>query len=501
MRTINIDTTKRGFAAMWESGGGMTSGGSATIITGRNGEARRPIYMPRGGHLACDNHALIGVGDGFYVVTASVRHGSRDSAMVKKIISTSVKDIDGEEWQATAEVEVVNTFSRGEWDKQLDEKFAEAVEAAFHKAGSYHCRSAFYVDTSPREEITEADKKTREEQMQRQDTERAAKREVKAEREAHEKAERESVSKEAKESGLGTRLEAVNARLSDLDRKILDLGDVYFKYGWQSQLYTEENVARVEKEVSGMEAEAMGKKRKRQARARFQPRFEAFVPRVEALGFKFWSTEEKSGLSKYGYVAGNFPYSDEGLVRFVGEIENLEGEVIEARRQVDAQAEYNKAKAEAGTAGLPQNIEIWKRTGGRTNAGNGWVIDRNGQDRDSTSMWNSNPRRLERYGEGYMVWEQILPGEVVLKWSKATSAASHEFQVIHLPSEGLTEAQLERIREIQNTLEANWESASGFASGKPSPPVGKGWGLLSQITSDQDCGKFTLDDLVCKFRR
>jgi hypothetical protein len=499
-QTISIDTTKRGFAAMWESGGGMTSGGSATIITGRNGEARRPIYMPRGGHLACGNHALIGVGDGFYIVTASVRRGSRDSATIKRIVSTSVKDIEGEKWSATAEVEVVNTFSRGEWDSPLDEKLESAVEAAFRKASSYHCRSAYYIDTSPREEMSEAEKKKRQEEMARQDAEREAKRKAKAEREAREKAEREAASKSAKEAGLGARLEAANARLTALGRETVELGDVSFKWGWQSQLYTEENVARIERQIEQMEREAAEKERKRQVREQFQPQFETFQQRVEALGLSLGFSDDYARLSKDGYGTGeSFPYSDDGLVRFGEHLERLEAEAIEKRRQVEALAEYNKAKAEAAELGLPQNVEIWTRTGGRTNAGNGWVIGPDGQDRDPTSMWNHNPRRLQRYGEGYMVWEQILPGEVVLQWSKATSAAPHEFEVIHLPAEGLTEAQLERIREIQDELEADWEGARGLASGEPSPPVGEGWGLLPQSSPDPSGGQYTLDDLQRKF--
>ena len=460
---------------MWESGGGLTSGGSATIITGRNGEKRRPIYIPRGGHLACGNHALIGVDDGFYIVTASVRRGSRDTASVVRIVSTSVKDIDGEKWEAKADVEEVNTFSRGEWDHPLDEKFASAVEAAFRKASSYHCRSVYYIDTSPREEMSEVDKKKRQEEMARQDAKREAKRKAKAKREAREKADAEAVSKAAKEAGLGARIEAVNARLSTLGRQTVKLGEVSFGYGWQSQLYTEDNVARIERQVEQAEREAAEKERKRQVREEFQPQFESFQSRVEALDLTIEFTEESARLSNYQ----SFLYTDEGLVRFGEELERLEAEAIETRRQADAQVAYNKAKAKAEADGLPQNIEIWKRTGGRTNAGNGWVIDQDGQDRDPTSIWNSNPRRLQRYGEGYMVWEQILHGEVVLQWSKGSSSALHKFSVIYLPEEGLTEAQLERIRGIQDDLDAEWEGTRGMASGKPSPSVGDGWGIVN----------------------
>lgn len=499
-KQIKIEATKRGLPAVWETGGGLTSGGSATIIAKPDGSKPRAVFVRTRGHLAGGPHALVCVHKGYYLVHAGVGRGVRQSATIERIVSTSVKDIDGEKWEATAEVEVVNTFSRGEWDSPLDEKLEAAVEAAFRKASSYHCRSAYYIDTSPREELSEAEKKKRQEEMARQDAEREAKRKAKAEREAREKAECEAASRAAKEAGLGARLEAANARLTTLGRETAELGEVSFRWGWQSQLYTEENVARVERQIEQMEREAAEKERKRHVREQFQPQFESFRQRIETLGLELGFSDDCVRLSKDGYsTGGSFPYSDDGLVRLGEHLERLEAEAIEKRRQADALAEYNKAKAEAAELGLPQNVEIWKRTGGRTNAGNGWVIGPDGQDRDPTSMWNHNPRRLQRYGEGYMVWEQILPGEVVLQWSKATSAAPHEFEVIHLPTEGLTEAQLERIREIQDELEADWEGARGLASGEPSPPVGEGWGLLPQTTPDPSGGHYTLDDLQRKF--
>jgi hypothetical protein len=451
-KTISIDTTKRGFAAMWESGGGMTSGGSATIITGRNGEARRPVYMPRGGHLACGNHALITLHDGFYFVHAGVSHGSRSSASIWRIVSTSVKDIDGEKWSASAQVELVNSFSKGEWDTPLDEKFAPALEAAFRKAGSYHCRSAVYIDTSSagKSEPTEAELKKRAEEARKQDEERAA----------------------LRKAGLGARLEAANLRLTALGREAVELGEVSFKWGWQSQLYTEQAVANVERHIAGIEAELAEKERERTAREAFQPKFEVFKARAEAIGLEieFMDDSVRFNGEYYGQ-----PYSDEGVLKFVLELDQREREAAEARAKAEAEVTYQNRKTEAATLGLPTDVRIWCRRGGRTNAGDGWVIGPAGQDRGNTAWYNPRPRHSS---EGDKIWEQILLGEVVLKWSKGSSAASHEFEVVHLPAEGLTEAQLERIREIQDELESEWEGARGLASGLPSPPVGEGWGLL-----------------------
>src|SRR3989338_7678667 len=343
MRTISIDTTKRGFAAMWESGGGLTSGGSAIIITGKNGEARRPVYMPRGGHLACGTHALITVHDGFYYVRAGVSCGSRSSASVWRIVSTSVKDIDGEKWSASAEVELVNSFSKGEWDKPLEEKFAPAVEAAFRKASSYHCRSAYYVDTS---------------------------------------AKSEAASKAAKEAGLGARLEDANVRLIALGREVVELGEVSFKWGWQSQLYSEQAVANVERNILQIEAELAEKERKRTAREAFQPKFEGFAPRAEAIGLAIEFSDD--GVRFSGDYYGQQPYSEEGLARFAANLDEREVKAAEAKAKADAEATYQQRKIEAMELGLPTDIRIWSRRGGRTNAGDGWVIGPDGQDRGNT---------------------------------------------------------------------------------------------------------------------
>jgi len=135
--------------------------------------------------------------------------------------------------------------------------------------------------------------------------------------------------------------------------------------------------------------------------------------------------------------------------------------------------EWDKA-TESLQNGVLRNVEIWSRTGGRTKAGNGWVIGPDGQERKPTS-WN-----LERRHQGFMVWEEILPEELVLKWSKSNSAAPHEFEVLHLPEGGLTEAQLDRILEIEDEIELEWKDARGFSSGDPSPSIGNGWGLIPE---------------------
>jgi len=73
---IELTITKKGLPALWESGGGATNTGSATIIAGPNGEKLVPIYVRRSGHLSCGQHALFVIREGHFVIMAS--HWRRD---------------------------------------------------------------------------------------------------------------------------------------------------------------------------------------------------------------------------------------------------------------------------------------------------------------------------------------------------------------------------------------------------------------------------------------
>jgi hypothetical protein len=89
----------------------------------------------------------------------------------------------------------------------------------------------------------------------------------------------------------------------------------------------------------------------------------------------------------------------------------------------------------------------------------------------------------------------------VLRWAKAYTAADHEFEIVHMPTEGLTPAQLERIAEIEAELAQQWDGRSGMSGNTSSPPVGNGWGLVSkpEPKSETPSGGWSLDDLKAKF--
>ena len=301
--------------------------------------------------------------------------------------------------------------------------------------------------------------------------------------EAKAKADAEAASRKARPELL-PRLARAQARLDELKSgnpdtgyPTLEPGETTFKFGWSDKLYTEENVAEVERKIVHWEEQAVEELRQLVARTKFQPQYEALSQRVEKLGLALNFSEEKVHWTGRGSYHGGYPYTQDGIESFAADLISKEEEAAKEARERAAAIAKASAEAEAAKLGLPQNIRIWKRTGGATNCGMGWVIKPDGSDRERDRLENSsNPRKAERLDEGYLLWRQVLPGELVLSWSKATTAGEHHFEVVYLP-ELVTEAQLERIAEIQQELEAMWAGRRGLSSNRPSPAVGRCWGL------------------------
>lgn len=133
--TKKIERTKKGLPAMWESGGGATNTGEATIIANGDGSKKKPVYIRRRGPLACYNHALCVVKPGDVVVEAN--HHRKDFEIrvwrIEQILEEEVR------------LNLLYEFSRGEWDAELPASLVAAVQAAKEKATCYHCREPHYV--------------------------------------------------------------------------------------------------------------------------------------------------------------------------------------------------------------------------------------------------------------------------------------------------------------------------------------------------------------------
>jgi hypothetical protein len=132
---IQLIKTIKGFPAFWESGGGMTSSGSATIVVDKYYGMKRAIYIPRGGHLSNGNHALIGmqIGDRIISYTRSQGKNTLTDFQISKIFE------DGE--RLFAEV-VEKVFVNEEINEDI---MNEAYRVVIEKSHIYHCRDALFI--------------------------------------------------------------------------------------------------------------------------------------------------------------------------------------------------------------------------------------------------------------------------------------------------------------------------------------------------------------------
>ena len=150
---IEIERTKKGYAALWESGGGYSNTGKAIIIAGPNGEKKAPIYTRARGHLACAKHALFPVNEGDIVIQSRQHRGDFHHEVYRIV---AIRDDE-------AELERIAEYYRGQWDagqigQKLEADLARmtageapamglsiAVQAAECKATCYHCRSPHFA--------------------------------------------------------------------------------------------------------------------------------------------------------------------------------------------------------------------------------------------------------------------------------------------------------------------------------------------------------------------
>ena len=230
----------------------------------------------------------------------------------------------------------------------------------------------------------------------------------------------------------------------------------------------------------------------RQAKAEFEPKFLALEARFVGIGWRmetassekakvfepyerYWNYHTYHEESKH-----EFAYSEDGLKSCIAMLESKETEIREKREAEEAAERLKKAQEEAKALGLPSNVSLWHHSGA-TNAGEAWVITPKGMDREcdsvDASVFGSNSKKYHQSYEGDHVWNQIMPGELVIYWSHAYTAAPHKFQVIYRP-ETLTEAQLERVAEIQNGIEEAFFGKAGLTGTRSCPSIGQGWGLF-----------------------
>lgn len=144
---MGMETKKREFSltlshgskvpCLWEGGGGYTNTGWARVIAGKNGQKKNAIYVRRSGSLACENHALIPIEVGDYVILAS-HHRHDYEITIWRIAKIDLQNL-------VAEGEAVCSYEMGEWYPEHPIFLQQAIDAAWDKASCYHCRGPHYV--------------------------------------------------------------------------------------------------------------------------------------------------------------------------------------------------------------------------------------------------------------------------------------------------------------------------------------------------------------------
>lgn len=132
---VSITRSKKGIPCLWEEGGAYTNTGDCTCICDKDGKPKKAIYVRQRGSLACEKHALIPIRVDDYVVSANQHRGDFE-IYIYKIVNINEED---------ADVEIVNKFSTGEWDCDVDDKFDNVIKAAKAKAEEYHCRTPYFI--------------------------------------------------------------------------------------------------------------------------------------------------------------------------------------------------------------------------------------------------------------------------------------------------------------------------------------------------------------------
>lgn len=250
-----------------------------------------------------------------------------------------------------------------------------------------------------------------------------------------------------------------------------------------SELYTPESIAKLKTKIQQIdEQNNLIEYIDKQLKHKDEDTGKSLIDRYSEFGYKF-SKDDNQIRCEEGYHTKFCLYYDkdtlEKIERFIKEKEDKRQAEQQKQQQEQRQREEQEKverqkvayKAHCKEQGIPTDIEIWHRTGGRTNCGEGWVIDKDGNSRE--------PDNLRNHGDYTKQWELINPTDVVLSWEKASTASEHEFNVIYMPKDGLTPQQKEQILKIEEEIHEDWKDSRSM-SGKPSPSVEYGWDICDR---------------------
>ncbi len=137
--------------------------------------------------------------------------------------------------------------------------------------------------------------------------------------------------------------------------------------------------------------------------------------------------------------------------------------------------EWAKAKALYAREQTGEVLTNWGghfRVMGATDNRDYWVVRLDGTLRDPEEI----SYRKRYTSEGNKQWRLVGPDELALTWSKAYTAAPHEFSVNKLPVNGCTDEQFTTVERIEREISERFRGTTGM-SGTVSPGIGHGWKL------------------------
>ena len=272
------------------------------------------------------------------------------------------------------------------------------------------------------------------------------------------------------------------------DYHILFDGETTFKFGRFSEklLYTQENIDRVKEEIARLEEHhQLVDEIYKKLHTKDENTGKSLIDRFNALDYNVYMKDEKIIHRQGGDHNSDrtVPYSKDTITvleEFITKQEEKrrieQEQEAERQRLLRAQEEEQRKKEEAKAMGLPSDVRIWHRIGANKDCGDGWVIKPDGSFCEPTQF---EPKKYLSH-DGHKIWEQILPGEVVLSWKKYFISAEHEFEVVYMPKEGMTAAQKEAILRIEEKIQDDWKNKIELSSGLPSPDVGMGWNIAGR---------------------
>lgn len=199
-------------------------------------------------------------------------------------------------------------------------------------------------------------------------------------------------------------------------------------------------------------------KNEKELRDTYQPMFKEVEDALKVFesSIKYYDTYVAVSTPNRSFPE-NYRYSSEGYTSFISFMteyrEKAEKAIAEARikaLKLKEAAELKIKKDNAKKMNYPENFEFWNRLDGATGISHAYVIESDGTIRepDYNNLRNLNHMHhtpeWKKYCDGTQGYEQLLPGEIIVSYTKNCTAEPYIFDVEWADSE-ITKPQLETI--------------------------------------------------------